>query len=78
MKSSQVLVGLLILLVIHWSQGHSLFTCEPITIHWCEGLSYNMTFFPNKLEHYDQAIALVAMKVRFICVIAFLINHIFK
>lgn len=62
MKSSQVLVGLLILLVIHWSQGHSLFTCEPITIHWCEGLSYNMTFFPNKLEHYDQAIALVAMK----------------
>ncbi|XP_069776346.1 frizzled-6-like [Narcine bancroftii] len=62
-SSSQILVCLSILLpLVHWSQGHSLFTCEPITIHQCEGLSYNMTFFPNKLEHYDQHVAAVAME----------------
>ncbi|XP_072118757.1 frizzled-6-like [Mobula birostris] len=61
-SSSPILVCLLILLVIPWSQGHSLFTCEPITFHRCEGLSYNMTFFPNKLEHYDQDTAAVAME----------------
>ncbi|XP_059827306.1 frizzled-6-like isoform X1 [Hypanus sabinus] len=61
-SSSLILDCLLILLVIPWSQGHSLFTCEPITIHQCEGLSYNMTFFPNKLEHYDQHIAAGAME----------------
>ncbi|KAI1243556.1 hypothetical protein IHE44_0001186 [Lamprotornis superbus] len=35
-------------------QGHSLFTCEPITISRCSGMPYNMTFFPNIMGHYDQ------------------------
>ncbi|NXP93580.1 FZD6 protein, partial [Passerina amoena] len=35
-------------------QGHSLFTCEPITISRCSGMPYNMTFFPNLMGHYDQ------------------------
>lgn len=35
-------------------QGHSLFTCEPITIPRCSGMPYNMTFFPNIMGHYDQ------------------------
>ncbi|KAM4705815.1 frizzled-6 [Rhinophrynus dorsalis] len=43
-------------------QGHSLFTCEPITVRRCMGLNYNMTFFPNKMEHYDQDIAAVKME----------------
>uniref|UniRef100_A0A3P8W6H8 Frizzled-6 n=1 Tax=Cynoglossus semilaevis TaxID=244447 RepID=A0A3P8W6H8_CYNSE len=37
--------------------AHSLFTCEPIRVHRCLGMSYNMTFFPNMMEHYDQDIA---------------------
>ncbi|KAF3691563.1 Frizzled-6 [Channa argus] len=36
---------------------HSLFTCEPIKVHRCWGMPYNMTFFPNMMEHYDQDIA---------------------
>lgn len=35
-------------------RGHSLFTCEPITIDRCSGMPYNMTFFPNIMGHYDQ------------------------
>lgn len=42
--------------------GHSLFTCEPITVPRCTEMSYNMTFFPNLLEHYDQAIAAARME----------------
>uniref|UniRef100_A0A8D3E209 Frizzled-6 n=1 Tax=Scophthalmus maximus TaxID=52904 RepID=A0A8D3E209_SCOMX len=38
-------------------RGHSLFTCEPIRVHRCLGMPYNMTFFPNMMEHYDQDIA---------------------
>ncbi|KAF3840180.1 hypothetical protein F7725_018897 [Dissostichus mawsoni] len=37
--------------------AHSLFTCEPIKVHRCSGMPYNMTFFPNMMEHYDQDIA---------------------
>ncbi|XP_058504210.1 frizzled-6 [Solea solea] len=37
--------------------AHSLFTCEPIRVHRCLGMPYNMTFFPNMMEHYDQDIA---------------------
>uniref|UniRef100_A0A3Q2P9U8 Frizzled-6 n=1 Tax=Fundulus heteroclitus TaxID=8078 RepID=A0A3Q2P9U8_FUNHE len=37
--------------------SHSLFTCEPIKVHRCLGMPYNMTFFPNMMEHYDQEIA---------------------
>ncbi|XP_036416582.1 frizzled-6 [Colossoma macropomum] len=37
--------------------AHSLFTCEPVRVQWCHGMPYNMTFFPNMLEHYDQDIA---------------------
>ncbi|XP_046872290.1 frizzled-6 [Hypomesus transpacificus] len=36
------------------SDAHSLFTCEPIKVHRCPGMPYNMTFFPNMMEHYDQ------------------------
>ncbi|XP_004541674.1 frizzled-6 isoform X1 [Maylandia zebra] len=37
--------------------AHSLFTCEPIRVHRCLETSYNMTFFPNMMGHYDQDIA---------------------
>lgn len=43
--------------------AHSLFTCEPIKVHRCLGMSYNMTFFPNMMEHYDQDIAASNMEV---------------
>lgn len=42
---------------------HSLFTCEPIKVHRCLGMSYNMTFFPNMMEHYDQDAAAGLMEV---------------
>ncbi|XP_053467521.1 frizzled-6 isoform X2 [Ictalurus furcatus] len=41
---------------------HSLFTCEPVQVQWCHNMPYNMTFFPNILEHYDQDIAASKMK----------------
>ncbi|XP_042280044.1 frizzled-6-like [Thunnus maccoyii] len=47
-------------LALLWLGGcsaHSLFTCEPIKVHRCLGMPYNMTFFPNMMEHYDQDIA---------------------
>lgn len=43
--------------------GHSLFTCEPINIPRCFGMTYNMTFFPNLMGHYDQDTAAVRMEV---------------
>ncbi|XP_069371303.1 frizzled-3a isoform X2 [Paralichthys olivaceus] len=42
--------------------SHSLFTCEPITLRMCQGLSYNSTFMPNILNHYDQQTAALAME----------------
>ncbi|KAF7231460.1 frizzled class receptor 3, partial [Nothobranchius furzeri] len=45
--------------------SHSLFTCEPITLRMCQGLSYNSTFMPNVLNHYDQQTAALAMEVRY-------------
>ncbi|XP_066525054.1 frizzled-6 [Hoplias malabaricus] len=42
--------------------AHSLFTCEPVRVQWCQGMPYNMTFFPNMLEHYDQDIAASKMQ----------------
>ncbi|CAL1610562.1 unnamed protein product [Knipowitschia caucasica] len=44
------------------SHAHSLFTCEPIRVHRCLEMSYNMTFFPNMMEHYDQDIAASKME----------------
>ncbi|XP_076869105.1 frizzled-6 [Brachyhypopomus gauderio] len=41
---------------------HSHFTCEPVRVQWCHNMPYNMTFFPNMLEHYDQDIAVSKMK----------------
>lgn len=43
-------------------RGHSLFTCEPITVPRCLKMAYNMTFFPNLMGHYDQGIAAVEMQ----------------
>ncbi|XP_059103846.1 frizzled-6 [Peromyscus eremicus] len=43
-------------------RGHSLFTCEPITVLRCMKMAYNMTFFPNLMGHYDQGIAAVEME----------------
>ncbi|CAH2285737.1 frizzled-6 isoform X1 [Pelobates cultripes] len=43
-------------------ENHSLFTCEPITVPRCIGMTYNMTFFPNMMEHYDQDIAASKME----------------
>uniref|UniRef100_A0A667XVS0 Frizzled-3 n=1 Tax=Myripristis murdjan TaxID=586833 RepID=A0A667XVS0_9TELE len=42
--------------------SHSMFTCEPITLRMCQGLSYNSTFMPNVLNHYDQQTAALAME----------------
>ncbi|XP_026802664.1 frizzled-3a isoform X2 [Pangasianodon hypophthalmus] len=42
--------------------SHSTFTCEPITLRMCQGLSYNTTFMPNLLNHYDQQTAALAME----------------
>ncbi|XP_072218699.1 frizzled-3a [Leuresthes tenuis] len=42
--------------------SHSLFTCEPITLRMCQGLSYNSTFMPNIMNHYDQQTAALAME----------------
>lgn len=39
-----------------------MFTCEPITLRMCQGLSYNTTFMPNLLNHYDQQTAALAME----------------
>lgn len=44
-------------------RGHSLFTCEPVTAPRCTAMTYNMTFFPNLLGHYDQDTAAVRMEV---------------
>ena len=44
-------------------RGHSLFTCEPITISRCSRMPYNMTFFPNIMGHYDQDTAALQMEV---------------
>ncbi|XP_060099330.1 frizzled-6 [Heteronotia binoei] len=41
-------------LILKLTHGNSLFTCEPITIPRCSGMAYNMTFFPNIMDHYDQ------------------------
>ena len=45
--------------------SHSLFTCEPITLRMCQGLTYNSTFMPNILNHYDQQTAALAMEVQY-------------
>ncbi|XP_056619863.1 frizzled-3a isoform X2 [Triplophysa dalaica] len=42
--------------------SHSMFSCEPITLRMCQGLSYNTTFMPNLLNHYDQQSAALAME----------------
>lgn len=50
-------------LIVNLIHGHSLFTCEPITIPRCFGMAYNTTFFPNLMGHYDQDTAAGQMKV---------------
>ncbi|XP_056143101.1 frizzled-6 [Lampris incognitus] len=52
----------LTLVVLRGCHAHSLFTCEPIKGHRCLGMPYNMTFFPNMMEHYDQDIAASKME----------------
>lgn len=44
-------------------RGHSLFTCEPVIVPRCMKMTYNMTFFPNLMGHYDQNTAAVEMEV---------------
>ncbi|OCT77071.1 frizzled-6 isoform X1 [Xenopus laevis] len=53
---------LIVTLLLPLVQSHSLFTCEPITVPRCTGMNYNMTFFPNLMEHYDQDIAALRME----------------
>uniref|UniRef100_H3CS14 Frizzled-6 n=1 Tax=Tetraodon nigroviridis TaxID=99883 RepID=H3CS14_TETNG len=52
----------LALMWLESSTAHSLFTCEPIKVHWCLGMPYNMTYFPNMMDHFDQDIAATNMK----------------
>lgn len=54
---------LLLCLILPLVRGHSLFTCEPITVPRCMKMAYNMTFFPNLMGHYDQGAAAVEMEV---------------
>nr|XP_023670205.1 frizzled-6 [Paramormyrops kingsleyae]XP_023670214.1 frizzled-6 [Paramormyrops kingsleyae]XP_023670224.1 frizzled-6 [Paramormyrops kingsleyae] len=42
--------------------AHSYFTCEPIRVPRCLDMAYNMTFFPNMMEHYDQDSAAIRME----------------
>ncbi|XP_066525121.1 frizzled-3b isoform X2 [Hoplias malabaricus] len=42
--------------------SHNTFTCEPIGLRMCQDLSYNSTFMPNLLNHYDQQTAALAME----------------
>lgn len=44
------------------ARGHSLFTCEPVTVPRCMNMAYNMTYFPNLMGHYDQSTAAVKME----------------
>uniref|UniRef100_A0A8C5KG12 Frizzled-6 n=1 Tax=Jaculus jaculus TaxID=51337 RepID=A0A8C5KG12_JACJA len=53
---------LLLCIFLPLIRGHSLFTCEPITVPRCMKMDYNMTFFPNLMGHYDQGAAAVEMK----------------
>lgn len=53
---------LLLCLILPLVRGHSLFTCEPITVPRCMKMAYNMTFFPNLMGHYDQGAAAVEME----------------
>ncbi|XP_028809457.1 frizzled-3a isoform X2 [Denticeps clupeoides] len=60
-----VLVSMLASCVAIHMEGagsHSMFTCEAITIRMCQGLTYNSTFMPNLLNHYDQQTAALAME----------------
>ncbi|XP_056128137.1 frizzled-6 isoform X1 [Rhinichthys klamathensis goyatoka] len=50
-------------LTLDSSASHTLFTCEPVRVQWCVHMPYNTTFFPNMLEHYDQDIAALKMKL---------------
>lgn len=50
------------------SSAHSSFTCEPIKVHRCLGMPYNMTFFPNMMDHFDQDIAATNMKVKLLII----------
>ncbi|KAJ8291075.1 hypothetical protein GJAV_G00021090 [Gymnothorax javanicus] len=50
-------VALMCLFLVGSSCGHSDFTCEPIRVPRCPNMPYNMTYFPNMMEHYDQDIA---------------------
>lgn len=58
-----IFVLLTLSLILNLTHGHSLFTCEPITIPRCSGMAYNMTFFPNVMGHYDQQTAAARMGV---------------
>lgn len=58
------LAACLLLMLAGSCSAHSLFTCEPIRVHRCQGMSYNMTFFPNMMDHYDQDVAAALMEVR--------------
>uniref|UniRef100_A0A6I8NBB5 Frizzled-3 n=1 Tax=Ornithorhynchus anatinus TaxID=9258 RepID=A0A6I8NBB5_ORNAN len=49
-------------LLVAQAGGHSLFSCEPITLRMCQDLPYNSTFMPNLLNHYDQQTAALAME----------------
>ncbi|XP_072236446.1 frizzled-3-like isoform X1 [Leuresthes tenuis] len=47
---------------VEFIESHSEFSCEPIRLRMCQDLSYNTTFMPNLLNHYDQQTAALAME----------------
>lgn len=63
LKKMEMFPFLLTCIFLPLIRGHSLFTCEPITVPRCMKMAYNMTFFPNLMGHYDQSTAAVEMEV---------------
>ncbi|KAG9338255.1 hypothetical protein JZ751_026060 [Albula glossodonta] len=62
MWGPRLALAFLMLTGLGHSQGHSDFTCEPIRVPRCFNMPYNMTYFPNMMEHYDQDMAASKME----------------
>ncbi|XP_075405530.1 frizzled-6 [Tenrec ecaudatus] len=61
-KTMELFTFLLTSTFLAFVDGHSSFSCEPITIPKCMKMPYNLTFFPNLMRHYDQGTAAKAME----------------
>ncbi|XP_074123747.1 frizzled-6 [Sminthopsis crassicaudata] len=62
LKKMEAFMFFVMCVMLPFIRGHSFFTCEPVTVPKCVKMTYNMTFFPNLMGHYDQSIAAVEME----------------